>query len=120
VSNLKTRIERIEKRLAVDESPLVTLEELVHYVQLQDPAGFRRKATDPNCRDSLMKQVLDQPPPKRILRLFRRVQLGLTAFPSSCSDDNCDPRHTEADLSRGPGSPKENSGYGLRRHLKPK
>jgi hypothetical protein len=49
VKNFRSRIERIEKRVAIDEKPTMTVGELYHYSKLRDPEGFHRNAMDPHC-----------------------------------------------------------------------
>ena len=90
--NLNSRIERIEKRVALDENGL-TLTELVHCMKLEDPEGFRRDATDPACRDRMMQEVLNSPTPKRVIRRFRRQQLEqLKKVPASPEEKHESPQ----------------------------
>ena len=75
MSRLKSRIERLEARIAADDSPELLLIELCHLIKLQDPEAFRRKAMDPACQNQLnMQAALNSPTPKRVLRYFRRMQ----------------------------------------------
>jgi hypothetical protein len=94
VSKLEARIKRIERRVAIDEKPGPTPIDPRHYIKLQDPEGFRQKAMDPNCRLLSMRHAVDSPTPKKVIRLFRRVQMGLTTFPPQSSDHTREPAHT--------------------------
>ena len=82
--NLKSRIERIEKRSAIEEKSLFTWDEIYHYWKLEDPQGFRQGAVDPaTSYHNMAKQIGNSPTPKRVLRLYRLAQLGLIKRPFS-------------------------------------
>jgi hypothetical protein len=71
VSKLEARIKRIEKRVAIDEKPPLTMEELHHYIKLKNPEWLRQKAMDPHCNGNVYN-ALNTPTPKKIIRMFRR------------------------------------------------
>ena len=88
MSNLKSRIEHIEKRVAIDEKGF-TLIELLHAIKLEDPEEeARRKAMDPTCHDQrTWQEVVNSPTPKRVIRRLRREQLErLNKVQASSSD----------------------------------
>jgi hypothetical protein len=104
MSNLKSRIERIEKRVAVDEKPYLTMSELCHYIKLADPEGFRREAMDPACHDSNMHEALHFPTPKRVIRLFLRGDLErLLTERASASEGSRETAHAEHGSHGGAG-----------------
>ncbi len=65
MTDLKTRITRLEQRVKADESPAMTLMEFYHSIKETDPEYARRVAEE---GDTLMQQVLTSPTPKRIRR----------------------------------------------------
>ena len=103
--NLKSRIDRIEKRVAIDEKPMLTWEELHHYWRLEHPEEFRQGAVDPAswCHD-IAKHIEHCPTPKRVLRLYRLAQLGLIKRPWGHVHETA---HTEDDSPRPPEDPEE-------------
>jgi hypothetical protein len=80
LKSLKSRIERIEQRVAM-EKPVLSLVDACHYLKLSNPEWFQREAADPACRDWAMLEALNAPIPKKVKRLFHNVLLGLVKFP---------------------------------------
>ena len=76
MTNLKSRITRLEKRIGVDESKPLTLMEIYHEWWASDPEGFRREAMEPHRCSLMMQGVMTSPTPRRVLRRLARQQAG--------------------------------------------
>jgi hypothetical protein len=87
VRNLKSRIERIEKRVAADEKPIQEWLDVYYYMKVLDPEGLRRDAMDSRCwYHNNAHEALNSPTPKRILRQVRWAQMGLIKLPPFLSN----------------------------------
>src|SRR5689334_948521 len=62
----------MERWVENDNHSATTLGDLLHFIKVFDPEGFRREAMEK--RDWYMQVIADEPTPKRILRRHRQQE----------------------------------------------